>query len=353
MNLKLLNLNFRLLEEALAHPVPIMRPLAAAARRAGSRAFSSANSAYKVPPAALESFRTKGWAILPGFLNAAELAPISSIYDKFMTGAIYESQSVVPGLPNYKKAGLDPKKDYCDMSQPFATPFEQWGIVNAMLPRVYHPPLVGNVYEQRAASVAAQLFPGEPMEIDYDQLLNKRPQKKKAVFAWHQDMAYWPPTKKTTTVTFSLAVDATTVENGALRFLSGTGVSRELREHKPVGSSRDDSHAIAVEVDEAKEAIDTACVSRGDVTIHDEWVVHGSGGNLSNGTRRTYVIAFRAAETVRAERAAGFTHSHNDTVNWCVRAAPRAADFAPRLALVHLRIRSTLPHPSRDVFNKW
>ena len=53
----------------------------------------------------------------------------------------------------------------------------------------------------------------------------------------------------------------------------------------------------------------------GDVTIHDEWVVHGSGGNLSKGTRRTYVIAFRAAETVRAERAAGFTHSHNDSVN--------------------------------------
>ena len=148
------------------------------------------------------------------------------------------------------------------MSQPFGTPYEQWGIVNAMLPRVYYPPLAGNIYEQRAADVAAQLFPGEPMEIDYDQLLNKRPQKKKAVFAWHQDMAYWPPTKKTTTVTLSLAVDATTVENGALRFLSGSGVSRELREHKPVGSSRDDSHAIAVEVDEAKDAIDTACVSR-------------------------------------------------------------------------------------------
>lgn len=129
-------------------------------------------------------------------------------------------------------------------------------------------------------------------------------------------MAYWPPTAKTTTVTFSLAVDATTVENGALRFLSGSGASRELLEHKPVGANRDDSHAIAVEVDESSKDIEMACVERGDVTIHDEYVVHGSGGNLSSGTRRTYVIAFRAAETVKIERDANFTHSHNDLVNW-------------------------------------
>lgn len=57
-------------------------------------------------------------------------------------------------------------------------------------------------------------------------------------------------------------------------------------------------------------------VSRGSASIHDEYVVHGSGGNLSNGPRRTYVIAYRTAETVSRERAAGFTHSHNDQVNW-------------------------------------
>ena len=49
---------------------------------------------------------------------------------------------------------------------------------------------------------------------------------------------------------------------------------------------------------------------------HIEWVVHGSSGNKSNGSRRTYVIAFRTKDTVQRERAAGFTHSHNDEVNW-------------------------------------
>ena len=122
-------------------------------------------------------------------------------------------------------------------------------------------------------------------------------------------------TPDTRTVTFSLAVDATTRENGALKFWTGSNTG-ELHPHKPMSTSRDDAHAIAVEVDENKVPIEMLCVKRGGVTIHDEWVVHGSGGNLSTGTRRTYVIAFRTADTVGRERKAGFTHSHQDTVNW-------------------------------------
>jgi ectoine hydroxylase-related dioxygenase (phytanoyl-CoA dioxygenase family) len=69
-------------------------------------------------------------------------------------------------------------------------------------------------------------------------------------------------------------------------------------------------------VDEAAEPIDFAEIDRGDVTVHNEYVVHGSGGNTTSGWRRTYVVAYRTQDTVRQERAAGFTHSHRDTVNW-------------------------------------
>ena len=68
----------------------------------------------------------------------------------------------------------------------------------------------------------------------------------------------------------------------------------------------------------ADEVIRLAEVPRGGVTLHDEWVVHGSPGNASPRHRRTYVIAFRTRAIVDAERAAGFTHSHNDDVNWDV-----------------------------------
>ena len=52
--------------------------------------------------------------------------------------------------------------------------------------------------------------------------------------------------------------------------------------------------------------------SRGEALAFRERVVHGSGGNASDRWRRAYVLAFRTPEAVAAERAMGFTHSHED-----------------------------------------
>lgn len=57
-------------------------------------------------------------------------------------------------------------------------------------------------------------------------------------------------------------------------------------------------------------------IKRGDITVHNERVIHGSGPNLSNGWRRAYVLAFRKRACVEEERALGFTHSHNDIKSW-------------------------------------
>ena len=66
-----------------------------------------------------------------------------------------------------------------------------------------------------------------------------------------------------------------------------------------------------------EDVVRLAPAKRGSLTIHDEYVVHGSGGNnCKDKERRTYVLAYRAAQIVEAERKLGFTHSHNDEVNW-------------------------------------
>ena len=66
-----------------------------------------------------------------------------------------------------------------------------------------------------------------------------------------------------------------------------------------------------------QDEICLAPAKAGSVTIHDEYVVHGSGGNKAKDRqRRTYVVAYRGDEIVQAERRIGFTHSHNDQVNW-------------------------------------
>ena len=48
------------------------------------------------------------------------------------------------------------------------------------------------------------------------------------------------------------------------------------------------------------------------MTVHNERVMHGSGGIHTDGFRRAYILAFRSADTVKIERKLGFTHSHND-----------------------------------------
>mmetsp|Transcript_1721 Transcript_1721/g.2361 ORF Transcript_1721/g.2361 Transcript_1721/m.2361 type:complete len:314 (+) Transcript_1721:139-1080(+) len=252
----------------------------------------------------MQNFFRNGLVTIPNVLTNEEILFMEEAFERFMNGTIKV-----------------PDKDLCDMSKPFGTPRESWSIVNAMLPTKYDPSLQDNVYERLTESMVRQLFPSKDMTKDYDQLLNKLPGKSDAVFAWHQDMAYWPGVaalgvEGTETATFSLAIDDSTEENGCLRYVVGSQASKTLRPHVPLSGSRDEGHALTIELG-PDDVVELAPASRGSLTIHDEYVVHGSGGNQSpNRQRRTYVLAYRAGDIVKAERNIGFTHSHNDDVNW-------------------------------------
>ena len=114
-----------------------------------------------------------------------------------------------------------------------------------------------------------------------------------------------------------MAWDELDATDATRRYVPGSQKAKKLRPHRPLHEGREEGHAVVVDV-AADEEIRLAEVPRGGVTLHDEWVVHGSPGNASPRHRRTYVIAFRTRAIVDAERAAGFTHSHNDDVNWDV-----------------------------------
>jgi len=248
---------------------------------------------YDVTDDEREHFRTQGYVHLRGLLTDDEVAELEVVYDRFLDRDIS-----VPG------------KDYCDMAGDYGRDPDDYSIINVMLPRRYHPEWQDNIFEQRAASVAEQLC-GGGMVIDYDQLLAKQPNRDDAVFAWHQDMAYWPDTPDTRTATLWLAIDDSTERNGCMRFVPETASEPALRPHTPLYGDRGESHALGAELQVDDEVIPVP-ISRGDVTVHNERVMHGSGGNHTAGFRRAYVIAFRPAETVQIERDLGFTHSHND-----------------------------------------
>lgn len=255
---------------------------------------------YLVSEEEKETFQRDGYVKLRGVLSPEELRGLEATYEQFLKGEL-----------------VDPKvlgKDFCDMSGGYDRPLSDFNIINIMLPTRYYPKLKGNIYERRSASIAEQLC-GSNMAIDYDQLLAKPPNKPGAVFHWHQDLSYWPVTKDTRTASFWLAIDDVDEENGCIRFVPGSHKEPKLRESRPLHGDRSKSHTLVADIKEG-DLIVPACLSKGDLTVHHERVVHGSGGNLTmNRWRRAYVLAYRARETVEEERRMGFTHSHNDALD--------------------------------------
>ena len=143
------------------------------------------------------------------------------------------------------------------------------------------------------------------MKLDYDQLLAKQPHKSDAVFAWHQDMAYWPA-RDIRTATFWLAVDDSTIENGCMRFVPATDPRGAPAAACPVYGGRGESHALGTEL-RRDDVVVTVPIARGDCTVHNERVMHGSGGNETDGFRRAYIVAYRS-EPTRPDRARARLH---------------------------------------------
>lgn len=257
---------------------------------AGRRAAGS----YRVSAEEKDAFRRDGYVHLHDVLSESEMAEIEAVYDRFLRREI-------------DVAG----KDFNDMTTgEHGTDPSGYAIVNVMLPRRYYPEWQDNVFERRASSIAEQLC-GEGMRLDFDQLLAKQPGRDDAVFGWHQDQAYWIDTDDRRTATCWLAVDDSTVENGCLQFLPGS--HREpVRPHRPLHGDRSESHTLVTDL-RPDDVMRPVPIKRGDITVHSEGILHGSGGNrTADSWRRAYIVAFRSADTVAEERRLGFTHSHND-----------------------------------------
>ena len=262
----------------------------------GNGADRRRGESYLVSADELEAFRRDGYVHLRGVMSPAEMDSIEQVYDRFLRGEI-----AVEG------------KDFNDMTTgEHGTDPSGYAVVNGMLPRRYHPEWQGNLFERRAQSIADQLC-GEGMTIDFDQLLAKSPGRPDAVFHWHQDQAYWIDTEDRRTATCWLAVDDSTLENGCMQFLPGS--HREpVRPHRPLHEDRSASHTLVTDLRPGDSMVPVP-IGRGDITVHNEGVLHGSGGNHSAASyRRAYIVAFRSRSTVEEERRRGFTHSHNDSV---------------------------------------
>ncbi len=108
---------------------------------------------------------------------------------------------------------------------------------------------------------------------------------------WHQDGQYWP-ISPLATCTVWLAIDDANEENGCLRFIKGSHKDKKLKQH-----SRNNKKNLTLHQELNKEELDeenivNLILKRGQISLHDVYMVHGSKENKSPKSRRAMTMRF-------------------------------------------------------------
>ena len=102
---------------------------------------------------------------------------------------------------------------------------------------------------------------------------------------WHQDGEYWP-IRPLATCTVWIAVDAATAANGCLRVIRGSHRAKKLASHHTNPSEQVTLHQeLDADQFDADDAVNIE-LERGQVSLHDVYLMHGSAANTSKHRRR-------------------------------------------------------------------
>jgi chlorinating enzyme len=129
---------------------------------------------------------------------------------------------------------------------------------------------------------------------------------------WHEDSAYWGTMLPTpmNVVTVWLAIDPSRLENGCMQVIprthntgkmgfsdyDPTDVSKNIFPTEVTKSQRDESKAVAIEL-EPNHA-----------SLHDARIIHGSEPNTSTLRRCGYTMRFMSSATLLSEKVREFHH---------------------------------------------
>ena len=132
-----------------------------------------------------------------------------------------------------------------------------------------------------------------PDFLNWGSALFGKPAKDGIATPWHQDGEYWP-IRPLATCTVWIAIDAATPENGCLRVVPGSHKARELLPHiTPDGKFT--LYRTLADHENAEANARDVVLERGQISIHDVYMIHGSKPNTSSRPRRG--ITFRYMPT--------------------------------------------------------
>jgi ectoine hydroxylase-related dioxygenase (phytanoyl-CoA dioxygenase family) len=117
---------------------------------------------------------------------------------------------------------------------------------------------------------------------------------------WHQDNTYWPSVTGTDVTTVWLALDDTDEGNACMHVIPSSHSGYEALEMQQT----DGGDLLSVKVDVTPEMESAAVPVRlaaGDASLHDSFIIHGSGANHSDRRRAGYTMRYANACTVEVD----------------------------------------------------
>ena len=213
----------------------------------------------------------RGYAHVRGACTASDVKTISAILEKLWRKRVGFNEGNFYDLVSDDDEGTKPMK------------FPQ--IIN---PNEAAPELRKTAYFKRIEAMAKELL-GPEARFSFDHALRKAPLDG-PLTPWHQDVAFRDPSIEYRELSFWMALQPTTMENGCMRFIPGSHKGG-LLEHRPF-QNNPKIHVLECCGSFDEDSAEYVPLDTGDMTIHTGLTLHGAGPNTSNGYRAGYVIIF-------------------------------------------------------------
>ncbi|MEM7029033.1 MAG: phytanoyl-CoA dioxygenase family protein [Chloroflexota bacterium] len=138
---------------------------------------------------------------------------------------------------------------------------------------------------------------GETVILRHSHFFAKLPGDGKRV-SWHQDASYWPLTPSKV-VSAWLAIDDVDIENGAMQVIPGSHKNAQIDFQD---SSDAENNVLSQTVHDPEKYGDRPVaieLKAGQMSLHTDWILHGSEPNMSNRRRCGLAMRFLSSD-VRA-----------------------------------------------------
>jgi ectoine hydroxylase-related dioxygenase (phytanoyl-CoA dioxygenase family) len=223
---------------------------------------------YQVTEDQIQSYQANGFIVIEDFLDAGELADWRLQVDEAV------KQRLESARPELTNVNSDPDNYYAQV------------FLQCIKLADTHEGVRRLMFDSRLGELAGRLAQVGGIRIWHDQALIKQPFGNPT--GWHLDNPYWSFTNPQS-LSIWVALDDATLANGCMWYVPGSHKTARL-ENVNIGPNQGD---LFRHYPEWKQIGTVGCPCKaGSAVLHNGWVAHGAGANMTNGQRRAMTCAY-------------------------------------------------------------